>query len=96
MLFISYQFKEQNFCGEITLWRHKKGDLQYFPTNRAYLSPKIGERKKLSKSVSGYFTTKKKKNPTAIEPEGGGGKALMARPLRKNFFCGFPIKPPPE
>ena len=27
MLFISYQFKEQNFCGEISLWRHKKGDL---------------------------------------------------------------------
>ena len=27
---------------------------------------------------------------TAIKLEGGGGQALMARPLREEFFCGFP------
>ena len=32
-----------------------------------------------------------KKNPTAIKLEGGGFKALMARPSNKiTFFCGFP------
>ena len=44
------------------------GLLQYFPKNRAIVQ-KLGAEKKLSKSVSGYFMTKK--NPTAIKPEGG-------------------------
>ena len=57
--------------------------LQYFPI-------KMGEEKKLSKSVSGYLKTKKrrrKKVPVAIKPkgEGEGGKALMARPLREDL-----------
>ena len=46
----------------------------------------------MSKSVFGYFKTKKKKVPTAIKLEGRGMvKPLMARSLRKKFFCGFPI-----
>ena len=35
----------------------------------------MGGRKKQSKSVSKYFKTK---NPMAIKPAGGRGKALMA------------------
>ena len=42
----------------------------------------------MSKSVSGYL--RQKKVPKAIKPEGGGGKALMARIKRRTFFCGFP------
>ena len=40
--------------------------------------------------TKGYFSKKNKKKPTAIKPERGWGKALMARTLRENFFCGFP------
>ena len=67
------------------------GLLQYFPKNRAILVQKLGADKKLSKSVSGYFMTKKK-IPMAIKPEGkgGGGKALMARPLREELFLWLP------
>ena len=57
--------------------------LQYFPKNRAILVQKLWGEKKLSKSVYGYFKTKKKL--------GGGGKALMTWPLVKELFiCGFP------
>ena len=61
------------------------GLLHYIPKkNSAILVQKLGQEKKFSKSVSVYLKTKfKKKNPMAIKPEGSGGKALMARPLRK-------------
>ena len=36
------------------------GSLQYFPKNRSILVHKLGEEKKLSKSVSSYFITIKK------------------------------------
>ena len=49
--------------------------------NMALLVQTFWEEKKLSKSVSGYFKTTKK-NTTPI-------KAVMALPLRKEFFCGF-------
>ena len=38
----------------------------------------------MSNSVSGYLGFFK--NPNAIKPEGGGDKALMARPLRKEHI----------
>ena len=62
--------------------------LQYFPKNRAILVQKLWGEKKLSKSVFGYFKTKKKekKVPMAIKLEGGGGKALMAWPLVEELF----------
>ena len=64
--------------------------LQYFPKNRAILVQKLWGEKKLSKSVFGYFKTKKKiqqkKVPMATKLEGGGGKALVARPLRDELF----------
>ena len=59
----------------------------------ALLVQKLCGGKELSKSVFGYSKTKKKRKeiPTAIKLWGGGGKALMARPLReKLFLCGFP------
>ena len=65
--------------------------LQYFPKNRAILVQKFWGEKKLSKSVFGYFKTKKKnskkKVPMTTKLEGGGGgKALVARPLVEEFF----------
>ena len=49
------------------------GFLQYFPPSWAILVQKLGEEKKLSKSVSGYFMNKKRrKNHTAIKLGGGG------------------------
>ena len=51
-------------------------------SNRAILVQKLGEEKKMSKSVSGYLKTKKRieKNVTmAIKPWGGGSKALIKR-----------------
>ena len=47
------------------------------------------------KLISGYLKTKKRKKKVtmAIKLEGGGGKALMARPLLEElFFCGFPYR----
>ena len=61
----------------------------YFPKNRAILVQKLWGEKKLTKSVFGYFKTKKNKVPMAIQLE-GGGKTLMAWPLVEEFFCGFP------
>ena len=58
--------------------RYFTGLLQYFPKKRAILVQKLGEEKK---SVFGYFMTKR--NPTFIKLGGGGGKALIALPLRK-------------
>ena len=46
----------------------------------------MGGEKKLSKSVSGYFMTKKKSSMTILSPRGGGRKALMARPSREELF----------
>ena len=65
--------------------------LQYFPKNRTILVQKLWGEKKLSKSVFGYFKTKKKiqqkKVPMATKLEGGvGGKALVARPLVEELF----------
>ena len=52
-------------------------------------------RKKLSKSVFGYFKTLKKKIkqkvPMAIKLEGGGGKALVARPRVDELFLRLPL-----
>ena len=51
-----------------------------FPKNRAILVQKLWGEKKLSKSVFGYFNTKKKfkkKVPMAIKLEGGGDKSLV-------------------
>ena len=50
--------------------------LQYFPRNRAILVQKLWGEKKLSKSVFGYFKTKKikeKKVPMAIKLDGRWG-----------------------
>ena len=56
----------------------------------------MGAEKKLSKTVSSYFMTKKKKEykrSMAIKPEGGGvGKALMARLLREELFFAASLK----
>ena len=63
--------------------------LQYFPKNRAILVQQLWGEKKLSKSVFGYFKTKKnikKKVPMAIKLEAGGGKALVAWPLVDELF----------
>ena len=58
--------------------------LQYFPKNRAILVQKLWGEKKLSKSVFGYFKTKKKFQwPLRLR---GGGKALMAWPLVEELF----------
>ena len=49
--------------------------LKYSPKNKAILVQKLWVEKKLSKSVFGYFKTKKnskKKVPMAIKLEGGG------------------------
>ena len=34
--------------------------IQYFPQNRAILVQKLGEKKKMAKSISNYFKTKKR------------------------------------
>ena len=47
------------------------GLLQYFPKNRVILIQKLGAEKKVLWPLS---------------PRGGGDKALMARPLREDFF----------
>ena len=48
-----------------------------------YFSPKIVENIFLSKSVSGYFKTKKTKVPMTTKPARGGGvKALVVGPLK--------------
>jgi len=68
--------------------------LQYFPKNRAILVQKLWGEKKLSKSVFGYFKTKKyfKKVPMAIKLEGGGWvKALVAGPLVDEPFLRLPL-----
>ena len=55
----------------------------------AILVQKLWGEKKLSKSVFGYFKTKKKfkkKVPMALSSRGGGCKALVVRPLKKNLF----------
>ena len=56
-----------------------------FGKNMALLVQKLWRGKKLSKSVFGYFKTKKekKKSSDCHEAWGGGSKALMARLLRK-------------
>ena len=55
--------------------------VQYLPENRAILVQKLGEEKKMSKSVFGYL-----KVPMAIKLEGGGSKALMAWPIVEELF----------
>jgi hypothetical protein len=63
------------------------------------LSPKIG-KKKLLKSVSGYYKTKKKKKKTKWHGPlchwCWERKTLVVRPLKKHFFfvC-LPLPPPP-
>ena len=48
--------------------------------------------KKLSKSVFGYFKTKKnKKVPMAIKLEGGGEGLNGLAVSGGTFFCGFPF-----
>ena len=51
---------------------------------------KLEKEKELSKSVSGYFKTKRNIKkiiiPAAIKLEGVGVEALMARPLKKLTF----------
>ena len=56
--------------------------LQYFPKNRA--------EKEFVKIRFQLFYDKKKKEKKVLwplNPRGGGGKALMARPLREDFFA---------
>ena len=60
--------------------------LQYFPKNRAILVQKLGKEKKLTKSVSGYLKTKKKKVPVAIQPEGGGGVRTNGLAIKRRTF----------
>ena len=63
--------------------------LQYFPKNRAILVQKLWGEKKLSKSVFGYFNTKKKIQQKKFRwplSSRGGGKALVARPLVDELF----------
>ena len=58
-----------------------------------YFSPKIVENFFLSKSGSSYLKTKKKKEkkvPMATKPRGGGVKALVVGPLRKELFLRLP------
>ena len=47
-------------------------------------SPKIGERKKLSNSVSGYLKNKKIIWP--LSPRGGGGEGLNDPAIKKITF----------
>ena len=47
----------------------------------------------MSKSVSGYFKTKKEQTKSSYMPLSRGGegvKVLVALPLKKDFFYGFP------
>ena len=61
--------------------------IQRVPKNRAILVQKLWGEKKLSKSVFGYLRLKQeKKVPMAIKLEGGGGRALVARPLVDELF----------
>ena len=68
---------------------------QYLRKKIAIFSTKIGEEKNLSKSVSGYYKTKKKKKKKWHGPLSHWcreGKTLVVRPLKKNtfFMCVFP------
>ena len=54
-----------------------------------FLSPKVGRKKKMSKSVSGYYKTKKKKKKKWHGPLSHWrreGKILVVLPLKKTFF----------
>ena len=66
------------------------GLLQYFPKNRAILVQKLGAEKNCQNPFPAILW--QKKSSLAIYPERGGGKALMARPLRKDYFCSFPCE----
>ena len=58
--------------------------LQYFPKNRAILVQKLGaEQNRQNPFPAILWLKKNKKKPMAY------GKALMARPLRKELFFGF-------
>ena len=60
-----------------------------YSKNRAILVQKLWGEKKLSKSVFGYFKTKKKiQKKKFLWPlsSRGGGKALVARPLVDELF----------
>ena len=60
------------------------GFLKYLPKNVALLVQKL-LRKKMSKSVSGYFETDKK---GSTKPRKGGLKTLVDCPLKiKTFFA---------
>ena len=58
------------------------------------LVQKLGEEKKLSKSVFGYFKTKKERKkikvPMAIKLGVGGGGLNGLAISGGTFFCGFP------
>ena len=55
-----------------------------------YFSVKYGVRKKITKSVSGYFRTKKKNIKRPPRSGERGQDLIMARPLRKKtFFTAF-------
>ena len=56
-----------------------------YSTKSIYLSLGLGKPGKKSASLNGR---KEKK----LSPRGGGGKDLMARPLRKEFFLRLPLK----
>ena len=47
---------------------------------------KLGEVKNCQNPFPAINDQNKTKNSTAIKAEGGGGKALMARPLRKGLY----------
>ena len=69
--------------------------LQYFAKNRAISVQKLGEEKKLSKPVFGYFKTKKEKRKEKRKKcsdghlaQGGAWPGLAIS--GGTFFCGFP------
>ena len=76
--------KKSSFNGPTT--KEKRTFLYIF----VYFSPKIVEKNFcLSKSVSGYFKTKKNKNKKFLWPLSRGGegvKALVVGPLKKELF----------
>ena len=69
------------------------GLLQYFQKKKAIFVQKLGAEKNGQNPFPAILWFKKKRSSMAIKPERrGGGKALMAWPLRQDLFLlsGFP------
>ena len=86
-----YEHITLKFVGRYLYWVAK-----IFSKKKGYFRPKIGGRRKIVKIRFQLFKgkKKKKKNPRPLSPTrgGGGGKALMSRPLREELFFRLPLQ----